>query len=97
MLARGQTRQSARSGTLLQRGRGRCVAFPLFARQRAIDLDARASVYRFCIAFTRIAGKNKEEQTEMGFFDHIEELRWHIMRSVFAWLVAATSIFIYVD
>ena len=33
----------------------------------------------------------------MGFFDHIEELRWHIMRSVFAWLVAATSIFIYID
>ncbi len=47
--------------------------------------------------FTRIAGKNKGEQAEMGFFDHIEELRWHIMRSVIVWLVAAIGIFIYKD
>jgi len=29
----------------------------------------------------------KSEQTEMGFFDHIEELRSHIMRSVIAILI----------
>jgi len=33
----------------------------------------------------------------MTFFDHIEELRWHLFRSVIAWLIAATLIFIYID
>ena len=47
--------------------------------------------------FNRLGGKNKEVQTEMTFFDHIEELRWHIVRSVAAWLVAAIVIFIYID
>ncbi len=44
------------------------------------------------------AGKdNNEEEAEMTFFDHIEELRWHIMRSILAWLVAAIAIFVYID
>lgn len=47
--------------------------------------------------FTRIAGRSKEEPAEMGFFDHIEELRWHLMRSIIAWLVAAIAIFINID
>jgi sec-independent protein translocase protein TatC len=48
--------------------------------------------------FKRISGKDHdEEESEMTFFDHIEELRWHIMRSIIAWLVAAISIFIYID
>ena len=33
----------------------------------------------------------------MTFFDHLEELRWHILRSVIAWLVAAITIFIFID
>ena len=33
----------------------------------------------------------------MGFFDHIEELRWHIIRSLAAWFIAAVTIFIYKD
>lgn len=33
----------------------------------------------------------------MGFFDHIEELRWHIIRSLIVWLVAAITIFVFVD
>lgn len=33
----------------------------------------------------------------MTFFDHIEELRWHLIRSIIAWLVAAIAIFIYID
>lgn len=46
----------------------------------------------------RIGGKQQqEEQTEMTFFDHIEELRWHIIRSVIVWLIAAIVIFIYID
>ena len=48
--------------------------------------------------FKRIGGKNKpEEESEMTFFDHIEELRWHLVRSIIAWLVAAIAIFIYID
>ncbi len=33
----------------------------------------------------------------MSFFDHIEELRWHIIRSIAAWFIAAVVIFIYKD
>jgi sec-independent protein translocase protein TatC len=47
--------------------------------------------------FRRIRGKNAEQPAEMSFFDHIEVLRWHIIRSVLAWLVAASVIFIYRD
>ncbi len=48
--------------------------------------------------FKRIRGKeNNVEEAEMTFFDHIEELRWHIMRSIIAWLVSAIAIFVYID
>jgi sec-independent protein translocase protein TatC len=47
--------------------------------------------------FRRIRGKNAEEPAEMSFFDHIEVLRWHIIRCVAAWLIAALAIFIYRD
>jgi sec-independent protein translocase protein TatC len=47
--------------------------------------------------FARIRGKSEDENTEMGFFDHIEELRWHLMRSVLVWLVAAITIFVNID
>ena len=47
--------------------------------------------------FNRIRGKGGSEKEEMTFFDHIEELRGHIIRSILAWLVAAIAIFIYID
>jgi sec-independent protein translocase protein TatC len=47
--------------------------------------------------FKRIRGKEKEEVAEMTFFDHIEELRWHLVRSIVAWLIAAIAIFVYID
>lgn len=47
--------------------------------------------------FSRIRRKGDEEKEEMTFFDHIEVLRWHIIRSVIAWLVAAMAIFVYRD
>lgn len=37
------------------------------------------------------------EQTEMSFMDHLEALRWHIMRSVLVWLSAAITIFVFID
>jgi len=47
--------------------------------------------------FNRIGGKKTSEPAEMGFFDHIEELRWHILRSVLVWLIAAIVIFVFID
>ncbi len=37
------------------------------------------------------------EGAEMSFIDHLEELRWHIVRSVIAILIAAIVVFIYID
>ncbi|MFN8242579.1 MAG: twin-arginine translocase subunit TatC [Ferruginibacter sp.] len=47
--------------------------------------------------FKRLRGKGDADQVEMTFMDHLEALRWHLMRSVIAWLAAAITIFIYVD
>ncbi len=47
--------------------------------------------------FKRLSGKESPKKFEMNFFDHVEDLRWHLVRSVVAWLVAATVIFIYID
>ena len=33
---------------------------------------------------------------EMSFIDHLEELRWHIIRAVIAILIAAIGVFVYV-
>lgn len=47
--------------------------------------------------FKRIGGRQQEEVAEMTFFDHIEELRWHLVRAIVAWLVSAIAIFVYID
>lgn len=47
--------------------------------------------------FQRFGKKDKLPKTEMSFFDHIEELRWHIIRSIVAWLIAAIAIFANID
>lgn len=41
--------------------------------------------------------KNQVEETEMSFLDHLEELRWHIMRSLIAVGLVAIGIFTYVE
>jgi sec-independent protein translocase protein TatC len=41
--------------------------------------------------------KRNGEKTEMSFIDHLEELRWHIVRSVLAILVMAILIFVFQD
>lgn len=33
----------------------------------------------------------------MNFFEHIEDLRWHLVRSIAAWLTAVIAIFVYID
>lgn len=39
--------------------------------------------------------KGDEEAGEMSFIDHLEELRWHVIRSVVAVLIGAIVVFIY--
>ena len=39
--------------------------------------------------------RKKNPTDEMSFIDHLEELRWHLVRSVVAILVCAIVVFIY--
>jgi sec-independent protein translocase protein TatC len=41
--------------------------------------------------------RREGSETEMTFIEHLEELRWHIVRSVLAILICAILIFIYID
>ena len=41
--------------------------------------------------------RSKGEKQEMSFIDHLEELRWHLVRSVIAVLVMASLIFAFQD
>jgi sec-independent protein translocase protein TatC len=41
--------------------------------------------------------RKKEATAEMSFIDHLEELRWHLIRSVIAILIGAIAVFIYSD
>jgi sec-independent protein translocase protein TatC len=41
--------------------------------------------------------RRRSNENEMTFIDHLEELRWHIVRSVIAILAAAILIFINID
>lgn len=41
--------------------------------------------------------RKKDINAEMSFIDHLEELRWHVIRSVIAVLIGAVLIFIYSD
>ncbi len=47
--------------------------------------------------FKKIKGIGSGAQTEMSFIDHLEELRWHIVRSLLVWLTGAIVIFIFTD
>jgi sec-independent protein translocase protein TatC len=41
--------------------------------------------------------RNKDSKAEMSFIDHLEDLRWHVIRSVIAVAVGAVVVFIYSD
>jgi sec-independent protein translocase protein TatC len=47
--------------------------------------------------FKKIRGKDDDVKAEMSFLDHLEILRWHIVRAAIALLIAAIGIFIYID
>ncbi|HRN92742.1 MAG TPA: twin-arginine translocase subunit TatC [Ferruginibacter sp.] len=41
--------------------------------------------------------KYDEESAEMSFADHLEALRWHLVRAVIAWLLATIFTFVFID
>ncbi|NNF20863.1 MAG: twin-arginine translocase subunit TatC, partial [Saprospiraceae bacterium] len=41
--------------------------------------------------------KKKANEKEMSFLDHLEELRWHIIRSIIAVMVLSIVIFLFKD
>ena len=41
--------------------------------------------------------RKKDVNAEMSFIDHLEELRWHIIRMVIAVVIGAIFVFVYVD
>ncbi|HET6993451.1 MAG TPA: twin-arginine translocase subunit TatC [Chitinophagaceae bacterium] len=43
-----------------------------------------------------LSKRKKDPNSEMSFIDHLEELRWHLIRSVIAILVGAIVVYIYV-
>lgn len=50
------------------------------------------------LSFLNKRKKNKDgTDSEMTFIEHLEELRWHIVRIVLAVLICAAGIFIYID
>ena len=47
--------------------------------------------------FKKLRGAAEQNAPEMSFIDHLEALRWHLVRSVAVWLLASIAIFVYVD
>jgi len=41
--------------------------------------------------------KKRSGSKEMNFVDHLEELRWHIVRSLLAIVIGAIAVFVYID
>lgn len=41
--------------------------------------------------------RSGDEKAEMTFIDHLEELRWHIIRAVIAVLIGAIVVFIFIN
>ena len=47
--------------------------------------------------FKKLRGAAEQNAPEMSFIDHLEALRWHLVRAVAVWLTASIAIFVYVD
>lgn len=53
---------------------------------------------RHTVAFNLIERRNENsEEGEMSFVDHLEALRWHIVRAVLAIAICAIVVFVYID
>ena len=45
----------------------------------------------------KMRGTPGEDQAEMSFIDHLEALRWHLVRALIVWLIAVILIFLKID
>lgn len=45
----------------------------------------------------KLKKKFNNQANEMSFIDHLEQLRWHLVRSVIAWLLASILTFVFID
>ena len=48
-------------------------------------------------SFQRVSSPGDQPGAEMSFIDHLEALRWHLVRAVLVWLVATIGVFIKID
>lgn len=65
-----------------------------FARYRQSQIDKKAKEAQEQSGDSPEQGEGEKEK-EMSFLDHLEELRWHLVRSLVAILLVAIVIFIY--
>jgi sec-independent protein translocase protein TatC len=47
--------------------------------------------------FKKLGNSKNEETLEMSFIDHLEALRWHLVRGVIVWVIAFIAIFLNID
>lgn len=66
-------------------------ALNLLPNRFALAVDSERKSF-----FKKIRGQDTDE-AEMSFIDHLEALRWHVVRSLLAILISAVVFFIYID
>ncbi len=66
-------------------------ALNLLPNRFALAVDSERKSF-----FKKIRGQDTDE-AEMSFIDHLEALRWHVVRSLLAILLSAVVFFIYID
>jgi sec-independent protein translocase protein TatC len=47
--------------------------------------------------FKKLANSKQTETAEMSFIDHLEALRWHLVRAVIAWVISFIGVFVFID
>jgi sec-independent protein translocase protein TatC len=47
--------------------------------------------------FKKLRNSKTDETVEMSFIDHLEALRWHLVRGVIVWIIAFIGIFLNID
>lgn len=66
------------------------ITFASQQKQVAVADSGRKSFFK------KIRGQDGEE-AEMSFIDHLEALRWHVVRALLAVMISAVVFFIYID
>ena len=62
-----------------------------------MDIRAERKSFLKRIARRGKASENTATEGEMSFIEHLEALRWHLMRGVIVWLVVTIAVFLNID